>query len=117
MCKSPASKTRDYGTIVIQLAQVSREPLDRFKAAVGGRGSVRGPYGPYSTTKQAYYNYTASGGAAIEVFDLLKPFLCSVKISDGDAAKAAYYIDKQKPRLGNGMARRRELAEARLANG
>jgi len=63
----------------VNIAQVHREPLDRFNIAVG-YGKVYGPYGPYKTGKQPYYTYQASGYENVKtIIDLLFPYLCDVK--------------------------------------
>lgn len=58
----------------IQIAQVHREPLDAFQATFN-LGVVRGPYGPYQTNKQAYYNFCAYGAPAVAIAEQLLPFL------------------------------------------
>ena len=37
-------------TVRLGIGQTDVRPLERFKAAVGGLGTVRGPYGPYQTS-------------------------------------------------------------------
>lgn len=68
----------------IQCSQVQEEPLVRLQEALGGK--VRGPYGPYATTKQAYYQWSIWGLEAVEATDKLKPYLCSVKIEQAQLA-------------------------------
>lgn len=68
----------------IQCAQVHREPLDRLQAALGG--SVRGPYGPYKTTKQAYFQWAVHSDEAVNATYLLMPYLSSVKSEQATAA-------------------------------
>ena len=63
-----------YPCLTLQLSQVDRRPLDEFVKIVGG-GKVRGPYGPYGTTKQAYYQYAISGKDAIPVAESLIPLM------------------------------------------
>lgn len=58
----------------IQIAQVHREPLDAFYSTFN-LGIVRGPYGPYKTNKQAYYNFCAYGEPAVEIARQIFPFL------------------------------------------
>lgn len=58
----------------LQVAQVYREPLDAFYEQFK-LGNVRGPYGPYSTTKQPYYTFVAYGEAAREIAEKLLPYL------------------------------------------
>lgn len=68
----------------VQCAQVHREPLDRLQAELGGR--VRGPYGPYANTKQAYYQWTVWSTEAVEAVEVLRPYLCSVKVEQASRA-------------------------------
>lgn len=65
---------RVYATLRLTLAQVNRDPLDCFRD-VFDEGSVTGPYGPYSTTRQAHYQYAVSGPRAIEVAGKMRPYL------------------------------------------
>lgn len=67
-------KTPHCKCLTLQITQVHREPLDAF-AETMGVGTVRGPYGPYSTTKQAYYQYAVNGVACIEVSEKLIPLM------------------------------------------
>lgn len=57
----------------ITTAQVDRRPLDKMASIFGGK--VYGPYGPYKTTKQAYYQWTAYGPVAIQAVKLMLPLL------------------------------------------
>lgn len=59
---------------VIEIAQVHREPLDAFRELFRF-GKVYGPYGPYATNKQAYYQFSAYGEDAKEICYQLLPFL------------------------------------------
>lgn len=111
-CKSRPNRSREYGVLSIQVSQVHREPLDRFRAAVGV-GTVKGPYGPYKTTKQAYFSYSIVGKNAIEAFGRLRPYLSPIKLREGNAALDAYNIQIARPKLGNGLLRRRELQALR----
>jgi len=58
----------------LQVAQVHREPLDAFHQQFNS-GRIGGPYGPYQTNKQPYYNFVAYGDAAIEIARRLLPYL------------------------------------------
>ena len=64
----------DYGTLRLTMAQVFREPLDVFRN-VFGEGSVTGPYGPYSNTRQPHYQYAVSGQVAKLIATTMRPFL------------------------------------------
>jgi hypothetical protein len=75
---------KKYSYYVLQIAQVHREPLDAFREAMG-LGVVRGPYGPYSTTKQAYYLFDAATDDALVISEKMLPFL----YSKGDQVRAA----------------------------
>lgn len=65
---------KDYPRLVLSISQVYREPLDKF-LEIFKLGTVRGPYGPYSTTKQSYYQYMTSGEKAVEIINKLLPYL------------------------------------------
>lgn len=58
----------------LQIAQVHREPLDAFCECMNV-GKVLGPYGPYQTNKQPYYQYTLYGEPAKMVAQRMLPFL------------------------------------------
>ncbi len=77
---------RDYPKFVVSIAQVCRKPLDEFEK-IFGLGTVRGPYGPYSTTRQAHYQYLVSGEKAKVIILQLLPYL----FKKGDQALAALY--------------------------
>lgn len=62
-----------YPCLCLQVAQVHRDPLDALCEVLGGK--VRGPYGPYSTTKQAYYQWNITGLASIPVAEKLIPLM------------------------------------------
>ena len=57
----------------IAVAQVHREPLDKFAEVLGGK--VYGPYGPYSTNKKAYFMYQAYGKKAESAARTMRPYL------------------------------------------
>lgn len=59
--------------IGVSVAQVYRSPLDRMQELFGGK--VYGPYGPYSTNKQAYYQWTAYNDEAVSAIDEMLPYL------------------------------------------
>lgn len=68
-------KTRPniYPCLALQVAQVYREPLDAICEVLGGK--VRGPYGPYSSTRQAYYQWSITGKDSIPVAEKLIPLM------------------------------------------
>lgn len=70
---NPAKRMKD-GILHLQIAQVSREPLDAFHKCFG-IGKVYGPYGPYQANKQAYYSFMAYGNDALEIAEKLLPHL------------------------------------------
>jgi hypothetical protein len=78
--RRPSTKLR----FRVQASQVQREPLDRLQKSLGGK--VRGPYGPYSNTKQAYYQWTVWSAEAVAAVSLLRPFLCTPKIDQAEKA-------------------------------
>lgn len=57
----------------IQVAQVDPRPLEALVECFGGR--VLGPYGPYRTNKQPYYQWGLYGEPAKEVALKMLPFL------------------------------------------
>jgi hypothetical protein len=63
-----------YPRLVLSIAQVYIEPLQAFQTAVN-TGEIRGPYGPYSTTKQSYFQYHANGKDVIKVITQIRPWL------------------------------------------
>lgn len=63
-----------YKCAHVQVAQVSREPLD-FIWAYTGLGVVNGPYGPYQNNKKPYYIYNVYGEDAVEFVTELLPYL------------------------------------------
>lgn len=65
---------RIYPCLSLQVAQVGREPLDAFQECFGV-GKVRGPYGPYSSNRQPYYQYSVSGSDAVSVAEQLIPLM------------------------------------------
>lgn len=63
-----------YPCLALQVAQVHREPLDAL-CEILKAGKVRGPYGPYSTTKQPYYQWSVVGKESIAVAEKLIPLM------------------------------------------
>ena len=110
-CKETRNnRTREYGSFSLQIAQVHREPLDRFAAAVGA-GKVYGPYQPKGTRRQAHYSLHIIGEKGVHAFYKMRNFLSHIKIADGEAACAKFYEQASRPRLINQHVRERVLAE------
>lgn len=65
---------KTYHSLHMTVAQVYREPLDAFCELVGA-GTVNGPYGPYQSNRQPYYQYCITGQAAILVAEKLIPLM------------------------------------------
>lgn len=80
---------KNGGSFALQAAQVHREPLDRFRAAVG-TGKVYGPYKARAGNRQPYYSYAVSGLKAEEAYTSLRPYLSSIKRQQADAALSVY---------------------------
>lgn len=59
--------------LAITIAQVDRRPLDKFANLFGGK--VYGPYGPYTTQKKPFYQYTAYTIKAEEALNAMMPYL------------------------------------------
>jgi hypothetical protein len=87
-------------TLALRMAQSgSPETLERFMAAVGGRGRLTGPYTrkPYPN-RQPFWNWgTSKREDALAVIALLRPFVCSVKRDQFDRALAA--MEASQPRV------------------
>ena len=75
---------KSYPRFLITIAQVHREPLDKFRE-IFNTGTVRGPYGPYKDNKQAFYSFQVSGEEAKRVVELMMPLL----FHKGEQARAA----------------------------
>lgn len=64
----------------LTIAQIAKEPLDRFRLAVGGIGNITGPYRPKNPNGQPYYQYSLHGFVPVQaVTAMLWRWLCSVK--------------------------------------
>lgn len=100
---SKRRRSRTYGTFKMQVAQIHREVLDRFKTAVGV-GNVLGPYQKKNRTGKDYFVWTISGPSALSAFHLIRPFLSSKKKEQGDLAETEYWKQKERPKLGGGHA-------------
>ena len=106
-------RSRIYGTLVVQIGQTDRDVLDRFHKAVGV-GSVCGPYTKTHTKGRPptiYFAFHTAGRKAVAAFGLIRPYLSRVKREQGDVAIAQYEEFLQRPRLGNGHLRKKELVE------
>lgn len=75
--------------LAISISQKDREVLDRFHAAVSGIGGVNGPY-EYDTRGRTF-NYRAYNRDAEAVFELLRPFLGSIKVAQAEAVLGRVY--------------------------
>jgi hypothetical protein len=76
------------------VSQVERQPLDRFLAAVEGRGRVRGPYAVKNERGQPCHEWVAYSREAEEALDLLWPFLSDPKRLQ--ALEAQQKLDQEK---------------------
>lgn len=108
---------RAYGTFAAIVAQVEREPLDRFMAAVGGLGKVYGPYKHKpksgSTKENAFYQYVVTGKKGIDAFMKIRPYLTSIKQTQGDAGIKRYMENAAIPKKWrNGAMKKRDLERA-----
>lgn len=72
-CVKRKNKKRTDRYFSISIAQVDRRPLDKFVEIFGGK--VNGPYGPYQTTKQAYYTYNSYSSIAVQAVTSMLPYL------------------------------------------
>jgi|SRR5665213_3450991 len=73
-----AYKNRRSMIPMISVSQVDREVLDRFQAAVGGLGKVRGPYINGQATKLFQFR-TTKCEAVKAIVEMLIPFLSTIK--------------------------------------
>lgn len=72
--------------VVVQVAQVNREPLDRVKKILG-KGSVLGPYKARGTNHSDYYVWRVEGGPHLEeIKEKIYQYLCSPKQDQFDRA-------------------------------
>lgn len=81
---SVTNKRLNSRTIMVQIGQVDREVLDRFKAAVGGVGNVNGPYDRTRSSgnpnHRPYFQYSCSNKDGVQhIIDTLWPYLSSPK--------------------------------------
>jgi hypothetical protein len=75
--KKRPGRLKEFCYIRLQIAQVDREPLDRFTSIVDG-GKVRGPYIPKTQGHSPYHLWTADHGAR-RIAKLLIPLVCRQK--------------------------------------
>ena len=75
---------RYYPRLTVSVVQSHKEPLDAFRDIIG-YGEVRGPYGPYSTNRKAFYSYHLSGDQAAEAIERMLPYL----FQKGEQSKSA----------------------------
>lgn len=69
---------RDYGYVVMNMAQTEREPLERFQAAVGA-GYIYGPYGRKNHKHRPVWKWQANGWDARRVLAQLSEYLSRPK--------------------------------------
>lgn len=78
-----------YPRSVLQVAQVHREPLERFRDTLGF-GNILGPYPHRYPNSQDYYVWRCEGNTHLVRFkELLYDYLCSIKQRQMDAALEA----------------------------
>lgn len=99
------NRTRTYGTLRAQLAQIDRRVLDRFCGAVGV-GKVRGPYLKKGRGNPDYFVYSASGREAVHVFNVLEPYLSPIKQAQWHEAYVKFEEQEQRPLLPLGRKRK-----------
>lgn len=88
-------------TVEMSIAQVRREPLDRFLAAVGV-GAIAGPYKPRSQNSQPHFRWSTAGRPSVySALCRLWPFLCPPKKEQAARAWAELQekATKKSPRL------------------
>lgn len=75
--------------IVVQIAQVHREVLDKFQRVVG-YGNVLGPYNPRGANSQPYYVWRVEGVNHLHTIKtVLEPYLGSEKLNQMNLALEA----------------------------
>lgn len=83
-----------YGRLTVQITQTDSDVLYRFQQAVGGLGSVTGPYAyknPRNPTWAPLYRYqTSSPQEVLFIMRLLLPYLSSVKRKQAEEAMLQY---------------------------
>lgn len=78
--------TRTVRYIALIVAQTSTEHLERFKLAVGA-GSIQRPVSGKKPHHKPMYRWQKAGKDAHAVMELLRPFLCSPKLTKYDVLK------------------------------
>ena len=111
-CIGAYTDSKGICRLLISMAQIEWETLERFRRAVGGLGAV---YGPFDESKQPArlktralaknprpvrpnYRYQAGSDDAIKVFKLIRPYLGAFKREDGDTAIAKFEAYREKKR-------------------
>lgn len=104
------NRSRAHGSFALQIGQVDRYVLDRFRDAVGV-GKVYGPYQKKngSSKSTTYYSYQAVGTTGIRAFEQIRSFLSPIKREQGDLAAEFFREQSERPKLGNGHLRKKEL--------
>jgi len=88
--RSDRSKTRRWRYVCIDVSQNDRAPLDRFQAAVGGVGSIYGPY-KYGKAKNPMYHFSTQKFEDVQAIIAMLWFkLGSIKRSQARQALANY---------------------------
>jgi hypothetical protein len=105
-------RNHDHRLIQCQVGQIDREVLDKFRDAVGV-GRIGGPYGRGPRRSPMFYWRVSSMREARRVYELLKPYLGSVKIAQFERVFAAY---DSMPLIRRKTTDRRREIEAFLAD-
>jgi hypothetical protein len=81
-----------YPRISVQITQVHPEVLQRFRDAVGGLGTIQGPYEYRGKVNgQPWYIYKTNAPQEVMfVISALRPFVCSVKRAQGEEKVKLY---------------------------
>jgi len=82
-------RDHNHRLIQCQVGQAHREVLDRFRDAVGV-GGIRGPYDKGAARSPMFYWKVGSMWETRHVYELLKPYLGTVKIAQFERALAIY---------------------------
>jgi hypothetical protein len=98
---SLAATVKRNGSMVLHasMSQNHREVLDKFRDAVG-LGTVYGPYDRRPTqarpTVNPYYTWAVGGtGRVPAFFEIIRPYLSSVKVAQGEREIARYRAWKE----------------------
>lgn len=87
---------KPYAIFVVQISQTDPFALERFKLAVGA-GHINGPYPGKTARHKRVWRYETTGDKAIEVFELIRPYLCIQKIVQGEEARQQFLINRKTP--------------------